>query len=66
LSDFTNHIVERLDRAGRSAPASDSVDDLISWVDSIGSDVLQDIFAWQSKPAVIIQLPKRRRRAKKR
>jgi hypothetical protein len=65
MSKFLDHATEVVDRAGRSAPASDSIDDLISWADSIGPDVLRELNEWQPKRAVVIQMPKQRRRSRR-
>jgi len=63
LSDFTDHLIERVDRAGNTLPAnSQSVDELVYWVDRAGEDTLRDILNWQPKLAVVIQMPKRSRR----
>jgi hypothetical protein len=63
LSDFTDRIIERVDRAGNTLPADiESVDELVNWVDRTGEVMLTDIFNWQPKLAVVIQMPKRSRR----
>jgi len=66
LSDFVDHIIERVDRAGQSLLADfASVDELVNWTDRIGEATLRDILNWQPKLAVVIQMPKRQRRAKR-
>jgi hypothetical protein len=67
LSSLIDHITERVDRAGNTLPAnSQSVDDLVAWVDRVGESTLRDILDWQPTLAVVIQMPKRSRRRAKR
>ncbi len=66
LSDFLDHTIEVVDRVGSTMPADfNSVDALVSWVDSVGESVLQDINEWQPKRAVVIQMPERGKRRSK-
>ena len=61
LSDFLDHTFEVVDRVGSTMPADfNSVDDIVSWVDSAGEDMLKDIFAWEPQLAEVIVMPKRR------
>jgi hypothetical protein len=67
LSDFIDHIIERVDSAGQSLLADfASVDELVNWVDRVGEATLRDILDCQHKLASVIVMPKRSRRRAKR
>jgi len=61
LSNFTDHVIALVNRAGQTMPDFTSVDALVSWVDSVGEATLKDIFAWEPQLAEVIVMPKRRR-----
>jgi hypothetical protein len=43
----------------------DSVGSMIACADRVGKATLKDLSAWERKRAVVIQMPKQRRRSKK-
>ena len=44
MSDFIDHIIERVDRAGNTLLADfESVDELVARVDRVGESTLRDI-----------------------
>jgi hypothetical protein len=66
VSRFVDHVVGVVDSAGHSLPADcHTVQELVTWVDRVGESTLRDILEWQPKLAVVIQMPKRQRRAKR-
>ena len=66
LSSLTDHVVERVDRAGNTVPDFASVDQLVAWADRAGEYMLRDILNWQLKLATVVVMPKRSRRRRSR
>jgi hypothetical protein len=62
LGDFVTGVV---DRAGRKMPDSFRSDSLVSWVDSVGQNVLQELNEWQPRRAAVIVMPKRLKRRRR-
>jgi hypothetical protein len=65
LSNFVDHVVGLVDRAGNTLPDTFDSDTLTSWTGSVGQDALRELSEWQPKLAVVIQMQKRQRRAKR-
>jgi hypothetical protein len=67
-SSFDQFLSQVMDQAQRTIgpDALDSVESMVASADRVGEAVLDDVSAWQGKRAVVLQMPKRRRRPKKR
>ena len=64
LGDFLNGIMEQ---AIKEAPDGvfDSLDSMVKFANRMGEVGAREIIKWQPKPAAVVQMPKRRRRAKR-
>jgi hypothetical protein len=67
LSNLAEFLTQFMDQAKQTiGPDSfDSVGSMIACADRVGKATLKDLSAWERKRAVVIQMPKRRRRAKR-
>lgn len=66
-SSLDQFLTQFMDHAQRTiGPESvDSVESMIACADRVGKAALKDLYAWQPRRATVIQMPKRRRRAKR-